>query len=189
MAAEAVELDKDAFMRLVTQDKLQVEGPSGGYLYTGRQGKNGWELYKTPGGMWDQIKVSTGVTVDPAVNTAISLTVPAGKRWLFLGGEAFFTSDATAHTHTARITFARDGTNIDLTFGSTVTQAQSLVYGYDFSPGGPQSTATSAAMVVVGIQHHGVECPAGTVISVAANGSAGNDDWSTMRYAYKEAPA
>ena len=52
MAAETVELDKDAFMRLVTEGHLQVEGPSGGYLYTGKQGRNGWELYKTANNPW-----------------------------------------------------------------------------------------------------------------------------------------
>ena len=52
MATETTELDKDAFMRLVTEEHLQVEGPSGGYLYTGRRGKNGWELFKTANNPW-----------------------------------------------------------------------------------------------------------------------------------------
>ena len=52
MATETTELDKDAFMRLVTEEHLQVEGPSGGYLYTGKRGRNGWELFKTANNPW-----------------------------------------------------------------------------------------------------------------------------------------
>lgn len=47
MATEALTLSADAFARLVTEHKLQVEGPFLGYIYTGKQGRNGWEMFKT----------------------------------------------------------------------------------------------------------------------------------------------
>jgi len=49
---ETLTLDQDAFMRLVTENHLQVEGPTGGYLYTGKQGKDGWETFRTPNNPW-----------------------------------------------------------------------------------------------------------------------------------------
>ena len=79
MAAETVELDKDAFMRLVTEEHLQVEGPSGGYLYTGKRGRNGWELYKTPNNPWylyQARRINTQGAANGALTTRISM--PAG---------------------------------------------------------------------------------------------------------------
>jgi hypothetical protein len=78
MAAEAIELDKDAFMRLVTQNHLQVEGPSAGYLYTGKQGKNGWELYKTANNPWYLYQARRVNTSGGAGALIVRIQVPAG---------------------------------------------------------------------------------------------------------------
>lgn len=80
MATEAIELDKDAFMRLVTEGHLQVEGPSAGYLYTGRQGKSGWELYKTANNPWYIWQMHRILTQTNGAGGALQLNIamPAG---------------------------------------------------------------------------------------------------------------
>ena len=106
MAAETVELDKDAFMRLVTEEHLQVEGPSGGYLYTGKRGRNGWELYKTANNPWylyQATRVATDANaagnptkLDIAVNTGqIAKLVSCEITWSATGnhGLALVTRD------------------------------------------------------------------------------------------------
>lgn len=47
MATETLELEPDAFWAMVTKENLKVDGPSAGYMWAGKQGKNGWEMYKT----------------------------------------------------------------------------------------------------------------------------------------------
>ena len=46
MAEQAIELDKDAFMRLAIEKKLDVKGPTCGYLYAGFETEKGYELYR-----------------------------------------------------------------------------------------------------------------------------------------------
>jgi hypothetical protein len=103
-----MELDKDAFMLLVTQNHLQVEGPSAGYLYTGKQGRDGWELYKTANNPWylyQARRVWTSGVGGGAINVRIQ--VPSGcvaklVSWLQIGpasvgaipGTSIFDEDA-----------------------------------------------------------------------------------------------
>jgi len=98
MAEEAIELDKDGFMRLVTEEHLQVEGPSGGYLYTGRKGKRGWELYKTANNPWwlyQGRRINTqGVAGPNALQTNIA--VPDGCIAKLVGGQVVGTASAGA---------------------------------------------------------------------------------------------
>ncbi len=81
MATEAIELDKDAFMRLVTQEHLDVKGPSGWWLYAGKQGTNGWELYKTrasPNGwLWQARRIATQANVAGG-KVLIDIAIPTG---------------------------------------------------------------------------------------------------------------
>jgi len=80
MATEAIDLDKDAFMRLVTQEHLDVKGPSAGYLYAGKQGKTGWEVYRTPNNPWYLYTASKRNTQDNAGGGALTtrISIPAG---------------------------------------------------------------------------------------------------------------
>jgi len=52
MATGERTLDVEAFMREVTQRGLDVKGPSGGYLYAGYQGPDGWEVIRTANNPW-----------------------------------------------------------------------------------------------------------------------------------------
>ena len=52
MATNASTLDVEAFMQEVTQRGLDVKGPSGGYLYAGYQGPNGWEVIRCANNPW-----------------------------------------------------------------------------------------------------------------------------------------
>jgi len=52
MATNERTLAVEAFMQEVTQRGLDVKGPSGGYLYAGYQGVNGWEVIRTPNNPW-----------------------------------------------------------------------------------------------------------------------------------------
>jgi len=80
MATEAIDLDKDAFMRLVTQEHLDVKGPSAGYLYAGKQGKTGWEVYRTPNNPWYLYQARRVFTNTNAAGGAmyVDIQVPSG---------------------------------------------------------------------------------------------------------------
>ena len=70
MAQEAITLESDAFAWLVTEHKLQVEGPIRGYFYTGKRGKTAWELYKTYAGkkwIYQARRICTQDAAGPAV--------------------------------------------------------------------------------------------------------------------------
>lgn len=46
MPTDVREIEPDAFALMVTEENLKVYGPSAGYQYAGKRGKNGWEVYK-----------------------------------------------------------------------------------------------------------------------------------------------
>lgn len=86
MATQALTLDKDAFAALVTEHKLQTT-EADGYIYTGKQGKHGWELYKVQIGRsstWVYTQVCTQdngaggnlqVNITPAAGTRLKLVI------------------------------------------------------------------------------------------------------------------
>lgn len=55
-ATEAVLLDNAAFSRLVTEEHLQTT-ELGGYVYTGKQGKDGWVVFRTYGPKWRNLYI------------------------------------------------------------------------------------------------------------------------------------
>ena len=189
MATETTELDKDAFMRLVAEEHLQVEGPSGGYLYTGRKGKNGWELFKARAWSWGELPVSAGVTADPAAGAQIAdITVPTGKRWLFLGAYCTIVCDANAANRVPHCDVLTDGTNVDRVHYGTGTTTASNTGKWMFTMGN-SVTISSGYHMVIGLPVGGIEVPAGAIIRIVADSIQVGDNLSVLRYAYKEASA
>ena len=198
MAAETVELDKDAFMRLVTEEHLQVEGPSEGYLYTGKRGRNGWELYKTWMGVvgWDLMPVISGATANPAAGANPNgFTVPAGKRYLFMGASFSLVTDANVANRTVSGTIAYDGGVIAHTAViSTTAQTASLTRYYSVIAARTYGETYSAALggyyfLGMGAVGDGLELPPGAVLSLTVLSKQVGDDASATTYWYKEAPA
>ena len=193
MAQEAITLTAEAFAWLVTEHKLQVEGPFDGYIYTGKRGRTAWELYKTEhtdAFNWDQIEPTLAATENPAAAADYAvITVPVGSKWLFLGFRGTFAADATVHSHFAYISVARDGTTADYVQFSAYTQPQSSTAAYTFAVGATSMAAAINQNVTVNLPANGIEIPAGGTITVAMVGNAGTDEWGVAQYAYKEADA
>ena len=190
MAAETVELDKDAFMRLVTEEHLQVEGPSEGYLYTGKRGRNGWELYKTWMGVvgWDLMPVISGATADPAAGASpAAVTVPAGKRWLLIGGACVYDVSADAATRLPAVVIKSDGTNTTGQYvaGAVVANEDSTI---SFGAGVASADLSSAGTVSITIPV-GLEIAAGGTFQLVIAAIHANDNAGPLYYYYKEAPA
>jgi len=80
MATQTLELEPDAFWRMVTEENLKVGGPSAGYQWTGRKGKDGWETFKVRaqpiGWLYQARRVWTSGVGGGAVTIRIS--VPTG---------------------------------------------------------------------------------------------------------------
>ena len=189
MAAETVELDKDAFMRLVTEGHLQVEGPSAGYLYTGKQGRNGWELYKTWAGIveWDLIspKIQVGANPGAGLDAAV-ITVPAGKRWLLIA--AYFTivtSVAVADRYPYLTVTQQSGSAYTISAQTPVTA--SLTQGFTFVAGagaGGYVAAGGGLTVPIGMM---TELIAGGTLQMKVANIQAADDSSATYWFYKEA--
>ncbi len=86
-------------------------------------------------------RVRTVLGTDPAANTEISETVPAGRRWKILAVFFRLVTDANAANRIIHLIFD-DGTNTIADIGSYLTQTASQTRDYDSFPGaGDQSSA------------------------------------------------
>jgi hypothetical protein len=122
MATEAIELGKDAFMRLVTQEHLQVEGPSAGYLYTGKRGAHGWELYKTADNPWylyqaRRVATNASANGNPII---LDIAIPTG---VVAKLQAGYVLQTTAGTHALSVTLLDEDNALMGNYGSAATAA------------------------------------------------------------------
>jgi len=192
MATEAIDLDKDAFMRLVTQEHLDVKGPSAGYLYAGKQGKTGWEVYKCLCSvMWDELPISYAATADPAAgaNPAV-MTVPAGKRWLWLAGSCSLTTDATViDRYPLLVVKQLAAGNVEERYMSPTPITASLTVISTFAGGAAAAAIVANGQCNVPIPAGGIEIKAGGTVQVTFLSIQAADNAGAVFYKYKEAEA
>ena len=193
MAQEAITLSAEAFAWLVTEHKLQVEGPFGGYIYTGKRGRTAWELYKTAEPFyWDKVPMSTGVTNDPAAGANhATVTVPDGVRWRLHSFCGTLVSSATGGNRYPRIWTTIDGTIVNLFAGTANAQTASLTVPWIFRIG--QTIGTTSTLSTVGTQVGlgltPIDLMEGATIVQSTSGLvAAEDDWGIATYEYQEAP-
>ena len=143
---------------------------------------------------WDSIPVKE-TTVAPAVGADFTLTVPAGKKWLFYGWRGVLVTDANVANRTVLVDIAPDGTAQIANAVFAQAQAATQTHIYYFIP------STSPTELYIGAYgRHWVGCglgqpielPAGATIIVTINNKQAGDDWgngaSVVSYFYKEAP-
>jgi hypothetical protein len=140
-----------------------------------------------PGG-WDSYSVLTGVTADPAAGAAVpTITVPAGKRWVFLGARVQLVDDATVANRYMYISIAHDGTNTDQRVQSPSAMVASYTSDWNFTPTNLASISNGAdSQLGFGA---GIELAAGATVIISAVGLVAGDNFGVCRYYYKEAPA
>ena len=126
-----------------------------GVLYAARAGHKDDVLYKTdtvaPADSfnWDQIPVETGATADPAAGAQLAnIVVPAGKRWLFIGGYGSIVTDGTGANRYLYMTVKHDGTNTTVRFAHATAMTASLTWILSLSPAALNSVDDGAMTAV-----------------------------------------
>ncbi len=139
---------------------------------------------------WDAIPVKSGATADPAAGAnPVALTIPAGKKWLFLGGRNTIVCSADAANRQPILDVRVDGTNQtwyirsgDVFIATDSGQVEILC--------GQQSREVLDRVAhVIGIPAMGLELPAGATIQMTYVNIQAADNCGVFYYAYKEAPA
>ncbi len=175
----------EAFVKVIAEHGLTPQGPFGGYWYALLHTTEGEELYRTWSGSWDDIPVTVAVTADPAAGANLAaITVPAKKRWLFLGSMHSVVTDATVVTRQPFVRFARNGTNTDQEIVSPNGITASLTAYVTFGDAA-SATATVTARYITS-ELAPVDCPAGTTISHLMGGLVAGDNIGVCYYAYKQ---
>jgi len=134
---------------------------------------------------WDAVPVKTGVITNPAAGVDGTVTVPTGKRWLFLGATGTYATDATVSNRYPRLNVADDGTNMSRSYVATSAVAASNSIVVTFAAGA-YTTGIGNVYDIIGIGN--LEVKAGAVLTFTAYAKQAGDDWSAIYYAYKEAP-
>lgn len=93
--------------------------------------------------------ITTVASSDPAANTEISYTVPAGQILFLQGARVSLVTDANAANRTVAMTID-DGTTVVQRFASPSLHTASLTWGYTFTAGAVNA-AVLGLEVVVGI--------------------------------------
>jgi len=135
---------------------------------------------------WDSIKVSMGVTADPAAGAQIAdIVVPAGMRRLYYQFQATIVCDATVANRIPVLRTLVNGTAIDF-----VSSDGATVVG---SGTGFQSFIGNSLFNVAGRQYGQyiplMEVPAGAIHRFFYVGLVAGDNIGVCTYFYKEAPA
>jgi len=127
--------------------------------------------------------IATVASSDPAANTEISYTVPAGQILFLQGARVSLVTDANAANRTVAMTID-DGTTVIQRFTATSTQAASLTYGYTFTAGA-ENTVVLNLENVVGIGTN-LLLPSGYRIKTVTNNIQATDNFGVMTlYAVK----
>lgn len=121
--------------------------------------------------------ITTLATTDPAANTEISQTVPAGQIWFFQGARVSLVSDANVATRTVALTID-DGTTVFNRYTSPSTQAASLTQNYTFTAGAANATVLNLE-VVVGLGTN-LLLPPGYRIKTVTNNIQATDNYGAM---------
>lgn len=135
-ATEALTLEPDAFARMVTQDGLRTTD-IGGYQYAGRQGKNGWELYKTQlkrRFFWSFRQVCTQDNAAGG-NLVATITPPANSSLAHAYGYILASGNRAANIEV----FNADGTRV-----AFVAQVGAVASATAIFAGAPSTNTTSA---------------------------------------------
>lgn len=127
--------------------------------------------------------ITTVATSDPAANTEISYTVPAGQILFLQGASVQLVTDANVANRTVQLTID-DGTTVCQTFTSPSTQAASLTYTYSFTAGAANATVLSNS-VVVGIGTNLLLPPGYRIKTVTTNRQATDNFGAMTLYAVK----
>lgn len=137
---------------------------------------------------WDSIKTQSTTGANPAAGAdPATLTVPAGKKRLYVGFSATLVTAAFAGNRFPRLEIKVDGTNISGIYTANVAHTISVTATYTWCPGVPNST-TLGGYMMSGIAVPGIEVPAGGTVAIVTSAINGADDWSALTYSYKEAP-
>jgi len=184
MATQVETLNADAFGFMVIEHKLNTWS-AGGFRWAGMKGKDGWILYRTFED-WGGVPISVGATANAAAGADPPLiTVPVGKRWLFLGAMCSCVTDANVATRYAFIEFKLDAVNDYYTCcpgaGQAASLTRTLVYGMH-----PIAGSLLNNVIMVPIPSMGVEMPAGATVEIDTINIQVGDDYSVVRYYYKE---
>ena len=137
---------------------------------------------------WGLIPVKVGVTANPVAGAEYTpITVPAGKKWLFLGFAGQLVTQAGGGNRYPRLRIAPDGTNVVGVFvgAAVVGGVTQPVYWVQ----GAITAAVAGFTEIINIPSDGIELPAGGVISSNTVSLTAADDWGVGYYFYKEAPA
>ena len=172
---------------MVLENQLEVV-KSGGYAYAALKTEDGFDLYCTFDS-WDGIPLVVGVTANPAAGASpATVTVPSGKRWLYLGGVVSLVADATvASRYVYNVVYPNGTTQYLKGRSAAVTASQTRVC--HFVPGVTNSSVIgNDEMVAIG-GFLPTELPAGATITVESVNLQVGDDYGAFTYFYKEAPA
>ena len=144
---------------------------------------------------WDSIPVKIGATVDGIAGAQPTvITVPAGRRWLFLGASFTFVTSAVAGNRIVNVYVRPDGANSECIVASTTAHTASLTRNYYVIVSKTYGETLSVVnyLLGLGVASGAVELmPGGNVFfDVAAiDATAGTgDNASAVSYYYKEAP-
>ena len=192
MAQEAITLSAEAFAWLVTEHKLQVEGPFDGYIYAGKRGVTAWELYKTEhtdAFNWDQVPTSDESGANPAVSasSALCYTCPEGKKALVLGVTNEYVRDVNAANVYATLRHYFGGAAEVGRWPLAAAMTDSVTWECAWSAGAyPQATGTS---LTGSLPVKGIEMAAGDIISIYWENDQATDDALNPRVLVKEVDA
>jgi len=188
-ATAAQLLDGEAFNQLVLEEGLKTWEQEG-YVYAGKRGKKGWELYRTWSGDWGAISVSTVTTADPAAGALpAEQTVPEGKRWLLVGAYAQLVTSADVANRYPYLRILIDGTNASALIGNGTAQTASGTRPHTWAPGLTFAVASANIGYAHPLPSGGIEIPAGGKVSIQTASLQAADDWTAAQFYYKEAPA
>jgi len=184
MATAVETLDKDAFNQLVLEEGLRTWAGEM-YIYTGKHGKKGWEIYRTRCGTWDSVPVTAAATADPAAGAnPAAVTVPAGKKWKLFTARCQLVADATVVNRNALVTVT-DGTTTVAAFRAAFNQTASTTVEYTFCDAYPTTTLLATAVV----SYSPLELPAGYTFQVTFLNLQAGDNATAASYTYKEVDA
>jgi hypothetical protein len=120
---------------------------------------------------------------DPAANTEIQETVPAGARWRVLSLRAALVTDANAANREVAITFD-DGTTVYAEAHSGVNHAASLTRQYAASRGGVRGAASTGTGILIAIPE--LVLPAGHRLGTNTTNRQAGDNWGAPHMLIEE---
>ena len=136
---------------------------------------------------WDWITIKTAATADPAAGAdPAEITVPAGRKWLFLGLSGTLVSDVTAVTRVPQCNIKIDGTNIIIKIVNVTGQTQGYTVVHNFTSGLATMGGTLGNGALFSPLPYPLELPPGAKIGISTLNLQAGDNWGVIRYFYKE---